>query len=60
MKKSKLKKADIVKALFIIIFILIAITDFLIIKRLEKLEADLNSSELKCLKYYEKTLEILK
>lgn len=57
---KKQRKNNIIKILIIIIFILIGITDILIIKRLEKLEQDLNSSELKCLKYYEKTLEILK
>lgn len=59
MKKTKTKN-NIFKILIIITFILIAIIDILLIKRIEKLEADLNSSELKCLKYYEKTLEILK
>ena len=59
MKKTKTKN-NIVKILIIIAFILIAIIDILLIKRIEKLEADLNSSELKCLKYYEKTIEILK
>lgn len=59
MKKTKTKN-NIFKLLIIITFILIAIIDILLIKRIEKLEADLNSSELKCLKYYEKTLEILK
>lgn len=57
---KKQRKNNIIKILIIIIFILIAITDILIIKRIQKLENDLNSSELKCLKYYEKTLEILK
>ena len=60
MKKKKINKLDIIKILFLIIFILIGIIDFLIIKRINKLEDDLNSSELKCLGYYEKTLEILK
>lgn len=59
MKKTK-NKNNIFKLLIIITFILIAIIDILLIKRIEKLEADLNSSELKCLKYYEKTIEILK
>lgn len=59
MKKTKTKN-NIFKILVIIVFILIAIIDILLIKRIEKLEADLNSSELKCLKYYEKTIEILK
>lgn len=59
MKKIK-NKTNIIKVLIIIIFILIGIIDILIISKLQKLEADLNSSELKCLKYYEKTIEILK
>lgn len=58
MKKER--KNSIVKAIIIIIFILIAIIDILLIKRIEKLETELNSTELKCLKYYEKTIEILK
>ena len=57
---KKQRKNNIVKILIIIIFILIGIIDILIISKIQKLENDLNSSELKCLKYYEKTLEILK
>ena len=59
MKRQKTKN-NILKILILIAFILIAIIDILIIKRIEKLEQDLNSSELNCLGYYEKTLEILK
>ena len=54
------RKNNIIKALLLIIFILIGIIDILIITKINKLEDDLNSSELKCLGYYEKTLEILK
>ena len=58
--KKKERKNSIIKAIIIIIFILIAIIDILLIKRIEKLETELNSTELRCLKYYEKTIEILK
>lgn len=58
--RKKERKNNIIKAIIIIIFILIAIIDILLIKRIEKLETELNSTELKCLKYYEKTIEILK
>lgn len=54
------RKNNIIKTLILIIFILIGIIDILIIMKINKLEDDLNSSELKCLGYYEKTLEILK
>lgn len=57
---KKQRKNNIIKALLLIIFILIGIIDILIIMKINKLEDDLNSSELKCLGYYEKTLEILK
>lgn len=59
MKKIK-NKTNIIKILIMIIFILIGIVDILLIKRIEKLETELNSTELKCLRYYEKTIEILK
>lgn len=56
----KINKIDLVKALIMIIFILIGITDVLIIKRLEKVEKQINETDFKCLKYYESALEILK
>lgn len=59
MKKIK-NKNNIFKIFILIIFILIAIIDILLIKRIEKLELDINNTELRCLKYYEKTIEILK
>lgn len=59
MKKTK-NKNNIFKLLIIITFILIAIIDILLIKRIEKLENELNTTEIKCLQYYEKTIEILK
>lgn len=60
MRKNKLKKDNIIKTLIIVIFILIAILDVLIIKRIEKVEKQLNQTDSKCLKYYESALEILK
>lgn len=59
MRKTK-NKNNIAKILILITFILIAIIDILLIKRIEKLEIELNNAELRCLKYYEKTIEILK
>lgn len=59
MKKIK-NKINIVKILIMIIFILIAIVDILMIKRIKELEAGLNLTEIKCLKYYESAIEILK
>lgn len=57
---TKISKEDIVKALILIIFLLIGIMDFLIIKRIEKVENRLDETDYKCLKYYESALEILK
>lgn len=60
MRKNKLKKDDIFKILIITTFILIGIIDILLIKRIEKVEKQLNQTDSKCLKYYESALEILK
>ena len=56
----KISKEDIVKALILIIFILIGLMDVLIIRRIEKVEKQINETDYKCLKYYESALDILK
>ena len=58
--RKKINKLDIVKVLFLIIFILIGIIDFLLIKRINNLENEINKTDSKCLHYYESALEILK
>lgn len=57
---KKINKTDIVKALILLIFMLIGLVDVLIIKRIEKVEKQINETDSKCLRYYESALEILK